>query len=983
MSRIQPISTTRISSGAARNRLTSQIQFQQTTLLELQNQLSTGRRVFLPSDDPSTTQRALVLQRTIERVEQSLTNLQGTKSALTSTEASLSNVSDLLNSIRSDALGVIGDPTDDLERQTVVELIDQALATLVNVGNSTFVGSHVFSGGESSIAPYVVNGSYVEYLGGEISPQTFVEPGFLFNTSATGDDVLGGLSDEIRGISDLNPQLTPETRLAQINGGLGLNPNAAIEIIFEPTDTSEPTTSSLVDLGGATTLSDVARLIEQAAPVGTTLYARVSGEGLTISATDGGITLREVAGGNSAAELGLPVGTAAAATITGSDLDPVLLNTNRIDELVGVKSRGRLEIAGTDNDLVLTAVSNGDEQNNLTIDVVDGATLGLEFASYDGFTNTLTVTIAAGESTAGQIAAAINNEGTFVAEPDYRDASTSTSAGNGTIPPATYTGVTDNGGVDGALDLASGLRIVNGEDTYEIDTSSAETIEDLLNLLNRPEYGLLAAINVGGTGIDVRTRRSGADFSIGENGGSTATDLGIRTYTGTARLQDFNRGVGLIVEGSSDANTLAQNEFTITVTEDGVTNTYTIDPTSANTVDDLIQQISIDTGGAVTASLAAVGNGLTLIATDPDSPESTASGSFTLGADTLTIDADAPGQAGNRAFTVQVLANGGAGSLSTSVVGDAIVVDLAGAAATTDQIALSISNALAGFTVQSNGTDSISTDNGPLAADTTGGANASHLADAGTGAFTLNGDTLSITADTAGPLGNRPFTVELVNEGLGGLATTVVGDVITVNLGGSDSTTDAIAASINGELPDHTVVSNGSAAVLQTDGGTFASPVVFAAPVTGGNAPDSITAAGGFAERLGFVDDATAGADGSLTSSDRHTLSASSVFDTLIRLRNLLEQGEIDLAGNEINRLEEDLDRANFGRSEIGARLQNLAVIEDRLKDEDVELRSALSLEIDADLTEVITDLTAQQFALQASLQSAGQILSLSLLDFI
>jgi flagellin-like hook-associated protein FlgL len=46
-------------------------------------------------------------------------------------------------------------------------------------------------------------------------------------------------------------------------------------------------------------------------------------------------------------------------------------------------------------------------------------------------------------------------------------------------------------------------------------------------------------------------------------------------------------------------------------------------------------------------------------------------------------------------------------------------------------------------------------------------------------------------------------------------------------------------------------------------------------------------------------------------------------------------------------------------------------------------LRSALSDDLDADLVEAISNLTARQFSLQASLQTAASLLQLSLLDFI
>ena len=87
--------------------------------------------------------------------------------------------------------------------------------------------------------------------------------------------------------------------------------------------------------------------------------------------------------------------------------------------------------------------------------------------------------------------------------------------------------------------------------------------------------------------------------------------------------------------------------------------------------------------------------------------------------------------------------------------------------------------------------------------------------------------------------------------------------------------------------------------------------------------------------------------------------------------------------GRAIDRLDTDLTRVNFARAEIGSRLQGLDVIKTRLEDENVQLQTALSAEIDVDLIEAISQLTARQYALQASLQTAANILNLSLLDYI
>jgi flagellin-like hook-associated protein FlgL len=120
-----------------------------------------------------------------------------------------------------------------------------------------------------------------------------------------------------------------------------------------------------------------------------------------------------------------------------------------------------------------------------------------------------------------------------------------------------------------------------------------------------------------------------------------------------------------------------------------------------------------------------------------------------------------------------------------------------------------------------------------------------------------------------------------------------------------------------------------------------------------------------------------------LTSEDRHTIETDSIFNTLLRLKTALQKNDNEEIGRTLARLDEDTSRVNFARSEIGSRVQSLTSIGDALKDENVQLRSALSDDTDVNLVDAISSMTARQYAFQASLQTAGAIMKLSLLDFI
>ena len=890
MSSIQPISTTRVTDVMTRGRLTSQIQADQLELFNLQNQLSTGFRISLPSDDASAAQRAIVLQRTIERKDQAATNLQGARSALVTSDGALNDISRVLNDVKSAGLNAIDDFSGPQVREALIEQIEEVLDTLTNVGNTTFTGTYLFGGSQIATQPYDRTPDYVEYFGDEGTPQTFVDIGFLFDSGVSGDNVFGGISDQVIGQNDLDAQLTPDTRLSDLNGGTGIGENGSIQLLFDPAAVGEPQVTSVVDLSRAGTLADVARLIERNAPAGAEVVAQVSGDGLRIDTSNGTLVINEVADGTTAQRLGLPTNVVASSSIQGSDLDPVIGVTTRLEDLVGVKSRGRLELTGASNDLIISAAQNGAAYNDLTITVIDdpAVSAGSETATYDSGTNTLTVRVESGQTTGEDIANAINTEGNFVAEVDYRDASTVTERGSGSVSASTtpgddYLNVTDSQGENGLIDLTSGLLITNGPETYTIDTSTAETVEDLLGTLNRPEFGLLATLGPTGDRIDIRTRRSGVDFAIAENGGTTAADLGVLTYRGDSQLADFNRGSGVVVQGDSADETASLNQFTIEISDAGDTQTYQVDISAASTVDDVIAQIGAATGGAITASLST---------------------------------------------------SGGNGLVLTDNVGAVLVATPA------------------------------------------------------SGSVSLGADNLDFTAAAAGSAGNRSFELVFENTGTAGLATTVDGDTITVNLGGSGTeTTTTIAASIDAQLAGFTVApaTGGvaissplpfSSTVFQTDGGQDVS----------GAGYDSITISGSAAERLGFFEKgelSVSSTAAQVTSTDRNALEADSVFTTLIRMKDALENADLETVQREVERLDDDLERVNFARGEIGARIQNLDTIDFRLSEESVQLQQALSRDIDADLVDVISDFTIKQASLQASLQVTSSLLQLTVLDFI
>ena len=123
--------------------------------------------------------------------------------------------------------------------------------------------------------------------------------------------------------------------------------------------------------------------------------------------------------------------------------------------------------------------------------------------------------------------------------------------------------------------------------------------------------------------------------------------------------------------------------------------------------------------------------------------------------------------------------------------------------------------------------------------------------------------------------------------------------------------------------------------------------------------------------------------ESTLTGAEVNPLEVSGVFNSLLRLYDAVAADDLGGIERAVALMDEDFERANFARAEIGARGRSLETLSDQLEDEEVQLRSTLSDEIDTDLADAIAQLTAQQAALEATLRLTAQTFQLSLFDFL
>lgn len=181
----------RISTALFYQRATQNMLENQAALSKTQQQLSTGRRILSASDDPAGTVRALDVQRYLESNRQYQTNMLYVRQRLENQDSVLANATDMLQ--RAYELSVRGNNASvaDSDREAIAYEVDQILAELVSLANTTDVnGEYLFGGTERRSAPFLdAGGGVFQYRGDQLQRQIQISDDRQVADAETGFDV--------------------------------------------------------------------------------------------------------------------------------------------------------------------------------------------------------------------------------------------------------------------------------------------------------------------------------------------------------------------------------------------------------------------------------------------------------------------------------------------------------------------------------------------------------------------------------------------------------------------------------------------------------------------------------------------------------------------------------------------------------------------------------------------------------------------------
>jgi flagellar hook-associated protein 3 FlgL len=155
-------------------------------------QMSSGKAITRPSDDPYLAGRAMSLRGELDRVKQHEVNVQEAQGWMTVTDTALGQIGDMANLARGLVVQGSTDALPQTSRDALAGQIDQIIAGMKQEANATYDGRYVLGGNKTANRPYDSSLTGTDDYNGDYAVQPRdIGPGVSINVNVVGANVLG------------------------------------------------------------------------------------------------------------------------------------------------------------------------------------------------------------------------------------------------------------------------------------------------------------------------------------------------------------------------------------------------------------------------------------------------------------------------------------------------------------------------------------------------------------------------------------------------------------------------------------------------------------------------------------------------------------------------------------------------------------------------------------------------------------------------
>jgi flagellar hook-associated protein 3 FlgL len=175
----------RVTEGSTHRATLANLQLDSSRLAALQEQMSSGRQITKPSDNPTGTVTALQLRSQLSQLKQFQANSADALGWLTTVDSAYGSITSQLEQVRTLIVQGMNTGTGNAtSNEALAQQVDQARASLLSLANASYQGRPVFGGTTAGSVAFDAAGNYVGDAGTvtrTVGPNASVD----LNTAAT------------------------------------------------------------------------------------------------------------------------------------------------------------------------------------------------------------------------------------------------------------------------------------------------------------------------------------------------------------------------------------------------------------------------------------------------------------------------------------------------------------------------------------------------------------------------------------------------------------------------------------------------------------------------------------------------------------------------------------------------------------------------------------------------------------------------------
>jgi flagellar hook-associated protein 3 FlgL len=507
--------------------------------MNLQNQMSTGRRILKPSDDPIGTIKDLSYRSRLSEIEQYQKNIGEGNNWLASVDVALGDMTDMIRRAKEIAVALANDTYDATARDSVANEVESLFQQVLQSGNLQQNARYLFSGHLTRTQPFVASAKGVVYNGDQGEIKLEIETSTYVSINIPGSDLLTKPFRILGEDADLEAGIDGNTLLADLNSGRGvdLTPGS-----FTITDQNLNNTVTITVPAGTTDLNGLMTEINNQLAAGGI-------DNLTVELGQEGNNLRLVAVDKPEISLSTPLSNLNYGTGLGPEPNEIRIHTADYltDIVVDLSSASTFGDAINEINNALTAAGI----SNVTASLNAGST-GINIEDTNVVPLGLQVSDVSTESFAAARLGIVGNISPLLAgadlnpQPDFTVAETApgetTASDIGLLGNLHYNMVGTD--LDPQITLLTPVDLLNnglgydlqrilvaqGSSSVNLDLGATgiATVGDLINAFNSCGLSIQASINESQKGIQIESTIVGQTLLIEDlNEGRTASDFGI------------------------------------------------------------------------------------------------------------------------------------------------------------------------------------------------------------------------------------------------------------------------------------------------------------------------------------------------------------------------------------------------------------------------------------------------------------------------